>query len=258
MTGKRDHGDGGIDERGPDRWRLRWRVDGKRYTKAFHGTKRAAQTELRRLLKSADDGAHVAPSKVTIAASLRRWLDSDTDLSPKTLERYRQLAEHQIIPHLGATVLQDLRPAQIAAWHAQLLKSGAVDGGALSTRTVGAAHRVLSRYLTLAVRREVVSRNVASAAPPPKVDAREVEILTPDQIVDILDRLAGHTLYPIAVMALGTGMRRGELCGLAWGALDLDKAVVRVERSIEQTGAGLRAKAPKTKHAARSACRRTS
>jgi hypothetical protein len=35
---RRDHGDGGIDERGPDHWRLRWRVDGKRYTKSFHGS----------------------------------------------------------------------------------------------------------------------------------------------------------------------------------------------------------------------------
>jgi hypothetical protein len=114
MAGKRDHGDGGIDERGEDRWRLRWRVGGKRYTKSLQGTKRAAQTELRRLLKSADDGQHVAPDKITLADYLRGWLDGDTGLSPKTLERYRQLAEQQIIPYLGATLLQSLRPAQIA------------------------------------------------------------------------------------------------------------------------------------------------
>src|SRR5260370_37685257 len=114
MTSKRDAGDGGIDERGEHRWRLRYRVGGKRFTKAFHGTKRAAQTELRRLLKSADDGAHVAPDKMTLADYLRGWLDGDTDLSPKTLERYRQLAEQQIIPHLGLTPLQSLRPSQVS------------------------------------------------------------------------------------------------------------------------------------------------
>jgi hypothetical protein len=74
MTSKRDHGDGGIDERGEDRWRLRRRVAGRRYNKSFHGTKRAAQTELRRLLKSADDGSHVAPDKVTLAAWVERWI----------------------------------------------------------------------------------------------------------------------------------------------------------------------------------------
>jgi integrase len=55
-------------------------------------------------------------------------------------------------------------------------------------------------------------------------------------------------LHPIAALALGTGMRRGELCGLAWGAVDLDGATVRVERSLEETKQGLRFKAPKTRH----------
>src|SRR5437016_1200962 len=104
MTSKRDHGDGGIDERGPDQWRLRWRVGSNRYSKAFHGTKKAAQTELRRLLKSADDGVHVAPDKVTLAEWADRWfaLQERRDgndagrrkrglLNARTLERYREL-----------------------------------------------------------------------------------------------------------------------------------------------------------------------
>jgi integrase len=42
-------------------------------------------------------------------------------------------------------------------------------------------------------------------------------------------------------------MRRGEICALTWGAVDLDKATVRIERSSEETKAGLRFKAPKTR-----------
>src|SRR5215475_2252523 len=71
---KRDHGDGGIDARGPDRWRLRWRVDGKRFAKSFHGSIRDARRELRRLVKSADDGQHVAPDKLTLSAWVDRWI----------------------------------------------------------------------------------------------------------------------------------------------------------------------------------------
>jgi integrase len=244
---KRDHGDGAIDERGEDRWRLRWRVAGKRYSKAFHGTKRAAQTELRRLLKSADDGVHVEPARTPLADYLRGWLDSESDLSPKTLERYRQLAEQQILPHLGTTVLQNLRPIQISDWHATLLKPGGVNGGALSARTVGHAHRVLHRGLERALALELVARNVAHAVRPPKVADAEIVSLTAEQIVDVLARLDGHALHPIAALALGTGMRRGEICALAWGAVDLDSATVRVERSLEETKAGLRFKPPKTR-----------
>jgi integrase len=226
---------------------LQWGVAGKRHSKAFHGTKKAALTELRRLLKSADDGMHIEPARTTVAEYLHGWLDSENDLSPKTLERYRQLADQQIIPHLGTMVLQNLRRSQIKQWHATLLKSGGANGRQLSARTVGHARRVLHRGLEGALGLEIIGRNVAHAMRPPKVTKTEVASLTAGQVMDVLRRLEGHALFPIAALALGTGMRRGEICALAWGAVDLDAATVRVERSLEETAAGLRFKSPKTR-----------
>lgn len=63
--------------------------------------------------------------------------------------------------------------------------------------------------------------------------------------------LRGHTIAPIVSLAIATGMRRGELLALQWGDVNLDEASVKVERSLEQTQAGLRFKAPKTKHGRR-------
>lgn len=248
---KRGHNEGAIDQRGPDRWRLRWRVAEKRFSKTIHGPKKAAQKELRRLLESSDRGVHVAPDRTSLAEYLRGWLDENNHITPKTLERYRQLAEQQIIPHLGATVLQNLRPAQIQEWHGTLLREGGAGGRRLSARTVGHAHRVLHRALARALRLEIIGRNAASAVPPPKVDAAEIAILSPEQITQVLARLAGHSLYPIVAFALGTGMRRGEICALQWGDVDLVGAAVRVERSLEETSEGLRLKAPKTRHGRR-------
>jgi integrase len=159
--------------------------------------------------------------------------------------------EQQIIPHFGGAVLQNLRPAQVHNWHGILLRSGGFGGRRLSARTVGHAHRVLHRGLERALRLEMIPRNVARAVPPPKVQANEVEILSPEQITEVLEGLADHSLHPIVALALGTGMRRGEICALAWGAIDLDTAVVRVERSLEETAEGLRFKPPKTRHGRR-------
>jgi integrase len=92
---------------------------------------------------------------------------------------------------------------------------------------------------------------VAAIRKPPAVEAEEVEILTPDQIAAVLDGLAGHSLQPIASLALASGMRRGELLALQWGDIDLDRGVLRVERSVEETKAGLRMKSPKTKRGRR-------
>jgi Phage integrase, N-terminal SAM-like domain len=229
---RRDHGDGGIDERSPGRYRLRWRVAGERFTKAFHGSIGEARKELRRLIKSADDGQHVAPDKITVERYLTDWLASDTGISPKTRERYQGLLRLQIAPHLGALPIQALRPDQVEAWHKALL-----DGG-LSARTVGHAHRLLHTGLERAINYGVVSRNVAHTVKPPRVEATEIEILRPEQIAAVRAGLFGHWLLPIVELALGTGMRRGELCALTWGAVDLGKGVVQVRVSLEETAAG--------------------
>lgn len=147
-----------------------------------HGNKRGAQAELIRRLAEVDNGTSVDPSRVTLAEYLRAWLDDAEGISPKTLERYRQLAEQQIIPHLGSTLLQRLRPAQVQDWHTELLRAGGKDGHRLSARTVGHAHRVLHAALARAANGEIISRNVAALVRPPKVDAGEVQILTAPQI----------------------------------------------------------------------------
>jgi len=134
----------------------------------------------------------------------------------------------------------------VQQWHGSLIASG------LSARTVGHAHRVLRLVLQCAVKNRTLARNVAAIHSPPKAEPVEVDILSADQIAEVLAKLDGHVLYPVVALALATGMRRGELLGLQWGDVDLDAATLRVERSLEETKAGLRLKAPKTKRGRRS------
>jgi len=249
---------GNITRRGRDSWRIKFELEpdatGQRQTRyvTIRGKRGDADRELTRLLSAADGGTLVEPRKTTIAEYLRAWLNGSNGLSPKTLERYKQLAEQQIIPHLGAVMLQRLRPSAVSDWHDTLLKRGGKDGRPLSARTVGHAHRVLHRALERCVETEILARNAASAISPPTVEAVEIEILAADQIADVLAKLAEHVLYSIAALALATGMRRGELLALRWTDCDLDAAAVRVERSLEETADGLRFKPPKTKRGRRS------
>lgn len=252
---------GSITRRGKASWRLKFDIGrdpgtGKRQTRyvTVRGTKKDAQRELNRLLAQAEDGTLVEPSKLTVADYLRDWIkDAETmGLGLKTVERHRGLIENQIIPHLGAHPLQKLKPAHVRSWHATLLRSGRVDGGPLAARTVGHAHRVLHRALEQAAAVELVSRNVASAVSPPAVEEQEMEALTAAQVAEVLTKLRGVASYPLIVLALATGMRRGELLALRWSDLDLDAGKLRVERSLEQTKTGgLRFKPPKTKHGRR-------
>jgi integrase len=113
------------------------------------------------------------------------------------------------------------------------------------------AHRVLHRTLARAAAIESVSRNVASFVKPPKADETEIESLKADEMDAVLTALKDHWLEPIAVLALSSGARRGELLALNWANVDLDAGTIKIERSLEQTKAGLRYKAPKTKNGRR-------
>ena len=168
---KRDHGDGGIDERGLDRWRLRWRVDGKRFTKSFHGSIGEARKELRRLIKSADDGQHVPPDKMSLAAWIDRWLalqrrGEDTGgrglVNARTLERYEELLRLHVIPTLGKRPLQRITATEIDTLYMAL-------SARLAPRTVHHVHTVFGACLNAAVRKGllVVSPTSRAEAPVP-------------------------------------------------------------------------------------------
>jgi integrase len=242
---------GNITKRGKHSWQLKFEgprgADGKRRQRyaTVRGSYQDAQKELTRRLNEKDEGTLVDPTNATVAEYVRTWLGSTHEQSPKTLERYGQLVELQIIPHLGATKLQKLTPEHIQQWHGKLIAGG------LAPRTVGHAHRVLQLVLQRAVRNGTLARNAASVHKPPKVEQTEIEILSPTQVADVLAKLEGHALFPLASLSLDTGLRRGELLGLQWGDIDLDAATLRVDRSVEETKAGLRVKPPKTKRGRR-------
>ena len=247
---------GHIQQRGPNSWRLKFDVGrdpgtGRRLVRysTFRGTKREAQVEIARLITEATGGNLVEPTKLTVGEYIRSWISvaAAIAVSPKTAERYRQLIEGQIVPHLGAMPLQRLRPTHIAAWHATLLTQGRHDGGALSARTVGHAHRVLHKAMEDAVDREIITKNPTGRITPPKVEAGELTILTAEQVSAVLSALADSPIFPHVVVLLSTGMRRGELMGLQWGDVDLEAGRLWVNRSLEVTKAGLRLKPPKTR-----------
>src|SRR5258705_454471 len=74
VMSKRSHGDGGIDARGENSWRLRYRLSGKRYSVSFRGSLSDARKELRKLIRSGDVGEHVAPAKITVGQWVEQWI----------------------------------------------------------------------------------------------------------------------------------------------------------------------------------------
>jgi integrase len=181
-----------------------------------------------------------------VRARVDQW-EAAGDISARTAQRYRQLVENQIVPHLGTKTLQKLRPLDIEGWHTTLRNGGRVrDKGGIAARTVGHAHRVLSKALADAAKNDLVARNVAKAEPAPKVTDDEMVIV--QDVPGLVDKLRGSRLYAPAMVALFTGMRLGEVLALRWSRVNLDGKVLNVREALEQTRAhGIRFKPPKSK-----------
>jgi integrase len=250
---------GHIRPRGKKSWELKFDVardpaTGKRKIRyaSFKGTKREAQVELARLIAAVGDASYVEPSKLTVAEHVKARIDhweSSEAISARTAQRYRQLLDGQIRPHIGARRVQKLSTVDVEKWHATLKTGGRRRGnGGVASRTVVHAHRLLSHALDDAMRHTVVPRNVAKLQPPPRVQVSEMAILDRDGIGTIITKLLGHEMYAPAIVALFTGMRLGEVLALRWLNVDLDGKVIRVREALEETKAhGLQIKAPKTR-----------
>ena len=118
----------------------------------------------------------------------------------------------------------------------------------LSNKSVLEHHRVIRTILGQAEKELIVPYNAASKATPPKVHRAEVNTLEPDEIGKILDALGEEPLkwQCIIHLMIVTGCRRGEIMGLKWDQIDLDKHVVHICETLLATDTGIHKETPKT------------
>jgi integrase len=239
---------GCLIERSPGHWAIVISVrdpqTGKRKRRwhSFKGGRREAQAERVRLIASVGQGSYIERSKMTVAEYARvrvnQWEAADAT-SARTAQRYRQLVENQIAPHLGNRQLQKVSRLDIEAWHTTLRKGG------LAARTIGHAHRVLGKALRDAERDGLVIKNVCKVQGAPKVPDTEMVIV--QDVPGLVAKLRGTRLYVPAMMALFTGMRLGEVLAVRWSRVDLDNKTIKVREALEATKGGIRFKPPKSK-----------
>jgi len=211
-------------------------------------TKAEAERELARLVNDAHTGAYVEPEKMSVAEYLRFWLgDIRSRVAPTTFHRYEIIVERHLIPALGKHQLQKLHPAHIQAYYRDALENGRRDGkGGLSKRTVLHHHRVLHEALEHAVQLQMLARNPADAVKPPRPERKEMRVLDKDEIERLLETARRSRYYIPILLAIATGMRRGEILALRWEDVDLEGGRISVRQTLVKTGDGLQFTDPKT------------
>ena len=245
---------GSIRERSPGRFAIILDTadpaTGKRRRKwhSFTGTKRQAQIECARLISAMNGGTYLEPDKTTVAQFLDRWLAHMVkQISPRSHARYTELTRKNIAPLIGGVVLSKLRLETIDAAYDTALATGRRDGkGGLSPRTVTHMHRILKMALDQAVNWELLVRNPANGAKPPRIEKTTMTTYDLDQTAELIEAMRPHRIFVPTLLAVLCGLRRGEIAAIRWGSIDLLKGTLAVIESAEQMGSKVRYKTPKS------------
>jgi integrase len=217
-------------------------ITGKRRQKRLSSpTKRGIEALVAATIQAAQTGFTDA-GRLTVRDFLAQWLEAAAPtLRPSTNRRYLDLVRLHLVPVLGNVRLSKLGASDVQRLYADRLAAG------LSPTSVRHVHGVLHRALDQAVRWGIVGRNVTEAVDPPRRITPEAKTWNAQQVATVLAAAGDDDLEALWRLALLTGMRRGELIGLRWRDLDLDRGILAVRRTLSRGhGSALIAGEPKT------------
>ena len=227
---------GTKEERSPGVWRLRVYIGSdpvtgspRQATRTFRGTKKQADSALAEFVRDLGRG-EVSTDRSTLAQYLERWLDHIAPTkSPTTVRNYRGKIK-RINEKLGSTQLSKLTAQHLDRAYRQWLDEG------LHPTTVHHIHGVISAALNQAVKWSIVPHAVTKQASPPPLRNTPKVVPSPEVIQGLIsaaERRGQPVLAAAIAVAATTGARRGELLGLRWSDIDLDKGYMHIRRAIK-------------------------
>ena len=266
MPKRRANGEGNIRKRKDGRWEGRYTVGhdpetGKAIIKNVLGK---TQAEVKEKLKKAIEenvGIDYGRAKTyTVGNWLEVWYENYAKIKmrPSTYLTYHGYIENHIKPQLGKIPLNDLTTLHLQQLYKKLLAEGRVERieaqkqpKGLSAKTVRNIHQIISSALKLAVEQRLIARNPADGCALPKAERKEMQTLPVEQLTSFLREAKDSGVFALYYIDLTTGLRRGELLGLKWSDIDLEKGDLRVQRQIGRIDGKIIEMPPKTKNAYR-------
>lgn len=229
MSQKRGNGEGSIGQY-KGRWVARYTLPDGRRRALYGATRSEVAQKLAAAIRDRDAGIKALDERTTLGAYLLQWLELSVKgrNRPSTYVSYAGHVRVHLIPALGSTPLARLSPAEVERFMAQKLADG------LTPSTVARIRATLRRALTVAVRRGLIDRNAAALADAPRIQPRQFTPLTADEARLFLETIKGNRLEALFVVALTTGLRRGELLGLTWESVDFPRSRITVRQALQK------------------------
>jgi len=239
---RRGHGEGSVYRRADGRWAADITVAYGRRKRVTATTKQEVLRKKAQVERERDAGVLAADERQTVGTYLESYLTwRKPVMDPGSYRVLRQNLTLHVIPHLGQHRLARLSPTQVQALYGQLLSAGEAGGGGLSSTTVHMIHGWLHHALKAAMRQGLVTRNVCDLVDAPRKARPELHPLNREEARRYLETVRAATRqWALFELAVGTGMRQGELLALKWGDVDLEATRLAVRatlRRIKEPGA---------------------
>ncbi|MFE5005139.1 tyrosine-type recombinase/integrase [Streptomyces sp. NPDC056696] len=204
--------------------------DGTRARKFAYGKSwEECDAKRRELLDKVASGVPVPTKSAKLADWLPYWLDNVIKPRRKrtTYAKYEVHVRLYLVPMLGTQRLESLSVADVRRFLNRLEREA-------TAATAKESHKVLRSALSAACREELITRNVVSLVEPPQVESRDLSPWSLDETLDFLTAARKDPLYAAFMLAIALGFRRGEIVGLRWQDVDLDKRVIRVRKQRQR------------------------
>ena len=265
MARKRKAGDGTVRQRKDGRWEGRVVIgyDDNGYPKTKNVLAKTKKECVEKLQKLKAECGGLKPEKVRPEMPFGDWLTywyenhSKPKIRPTTQETYESRIRLHIIPEIGDIPLNKLTQNDLQQFYARLKKSGRLlhaehYGKGLSDRMVRACHMNCRSALEKAVQEGLIRMNPAVGCKLPPKKAREMQVLTREEIQRFLIHAKAEGYFELFLLELTTGLRRGELLALQWDDLNLETGELQVTKQVYRTKEdGLLISKPKTKSSIR-------
>ena len=250
MAKRRPNGDGMIRKRADGRWEgaivIGHKADGSYLYKWVQAkTQKELLPKLHRAIEDYRGVDLTEESRMTLGEWFERWFKdyAEVTLRPSTVRGYRRYAA-QINRSLGDKQISLITTQQIQRMYNKLKRDGREKarekfGDGLSDSSVRSIHMLLHEVMEAAVQARLIAKNPTAGTKIPKCNYPDKKILNESELAVFIEAIEREPLWrDFFYTEITTGLRRGEICGLKWSDLDMEKGTLKIERSISNGEGG--------------------